>query len=230
MFFVSVARGGKRSNDFVYDSFEWLTDWLTEWMNEWVNDCDGVTNWQSELFKFSGIGGRSVGQGLLLWREMFTRFQVVNWFDFGHFGTFVCLQNFCSRQVAKISIETTNLYVYLPVPRFPISPFPRIFPPSVGVIDGGRGRRGGPFPADNSRSIELCLNCWCVQCVLDFRPFVYVDFLAVAPGRQFVLPALVFARCFDISLAGLWLGLELGHFDIRHVSGSFKHRRSKKAK
>lgn len=114
-------------------------------MNEWVNDCDGVTNWQSELFKFSGIGGRSVGQGLLLWREMFTRFQVVNWFDFGHFGTFVCLQNFCSRQVEKISIETTNLYVYLPVHRFPISPFPRIFPPRVGVIDGGRGRRGGPF-------------------------------------------------------------------------------------
>jgi len=34
--------------------------------------------------------------------------------------------------VAKISIETTNLYVYLPVPQ------------SVGVIDGGRGRRG-PF-------------------------------------------------------------------------------------
>lgn len=144
MFFVSVARGGKRSNDFVYDSFEWLTDWLTKWMNEWVNDCDGVTNWQSELFKFSGIGGRSVGQGLLLWREMFTRFQVVNWFDFGHFGTFVCLQNFCSRQVAKISIGPICMCIY----QSTVSPFPHFPAFSLHVwawLMVGVAGEGGPF-------------------------------------------------------------------------------------
>jgi len=118
--FLCLWFEAKRTND-----SEWLNDWLSEWGK---CDCNGLTNWQSDLFKSS----EREGAKLLLWSEMFTRFQVVNWFDFGHFCTLVCLQNFCFWQVAKISIETTNLYVYLPVPQ------------SVGVIDGGRGRRG-PF-------------------------------------------------------------------------------------
>lgn len=133
-------------------TYEWLymnDDWLSKCMKAPV---DWLTDYSLHL-----NGNGKVSVRLLLWREVFTRFEVVNWFDFGHFCT--CLP-------AKLSSlrKWQKFQTKRPICMCIYSKFVGCVV-CAGVIDGGRGQRGPIQPISYAQlspvwTADVCNASW----------------------------------------------------------------------